>query len=278
MADTELQQLAKTDRNPIQETRYQELMRQQGSSGSGGGGGMDYAAIAREQMKLMQEANQPAIQSLQASIPETQQKYAAESAQLKAQQEPLDKRYQNLLSEVTRQQGIQTSAEQTATSREFGRRGISLQSGIFDQTLNERLKPISEWAGGQTTQIGLSREDALRQLQNLIQNTELSGMDAVRGIQNAIAQLQAGGAQSGITNALSIWNANRQNELAQKELALKETAANAKVNVDPLEQALTMAKIANMGASTARLQRLASGGGGGSEMGFDDFIDALNKI
>lgn len=35
--DTELQQLAKTDRNPIQETRYQELLKQQpqGSSGTG---------------------------------------------------------------------------------------------------------------------------------------------------------------------------------------------------------------------------------------------------
>lgn len=30
MADTELDQLSKTDRNPIQETRYQELLRQMG--------------------------------------------------------------------------------------------------------------------------------------------------------------------------------------------------------------------------------------------------------
>lgn len=36
--DSELQQLYKTDRNPIQETRYQELLRQQGgNSGSSGG-------------------------------------------------------------------------------------------------------------------------------------------------------------------------------------------------------------------------------------------------
>ena len=34
-ADTELTQLAKTDRNPVQETRYQELMKSQGSTGGG---------------------------------------------------------------------------------------------------------------------------------------------------------------------------------------------------------------------------------------------------
>lgn len=36
--DTELDQLSKTDRNPVQETRYQELLKQQQSSGGGGGG------------------------------------------------------------------------------------------------------------------------------------------------------------------------------------------------------------------------------------------------
>jgi murein DD-endopeptidase MepM/ murein hydrolase activator NlpD len=35
--DTELQQLAKTNRNPVQETRYQELLKSQGGSGSTGG-------------------------------------------------------------------------------------------------------------------------------------------------------------------------------------------------------------------------------------------------
>ena len=38
--DTELEQLAKMDRNPIQETRYQELLRLQQESGGGGAGTM----------------------------------------------------------------------------------------------------------------------------------------------------------------------------------------------------------------------------------------------
>lgn len=246
-------------------------MRQQGSSGSGGGGGTDYAAIAREQMKLMQEANAPAVASLQASIPEVKTKYANEQSRLTAQQEPLEKRYQNLLGEVTRQQNVQTGAEQTATSREFGRRGISLQSGIFDQTLNERLKPISEWAGGQAKEIGLSREDALRQLQNLISQTGEAGITSVRDIQNAIAQLQAGGNQSAITNASQIYQNQLAQALRERELALQEQAANAKVEVNPLEQALALAKIANTEASTARLNRLASGGGGGGGSDEDFF-------
>ena len=38
--DTELQQLEKTDRNPVQESRYQELKRQQPQQSAGGGGGI----------------------------------------------------------------------------------------------------------------------------------------------------------------------------------------------------------------------------------------------
>lgn len=41
MADTMLQQLAKTDRNPVQETKYQELLKQQGSAS----GGANYDAL-----------------------------------------------------------------------------------------------------------------------------------------------------------------------------------------------------------------------------------------
>ena len=41
MADTEFQQLAKTDRNPIQETRYQELLKQQGPAG----GEVDFSQV-----------------------------------------------------------------------------------------------------------------------------------------------------------------------------------------------------------------------------------------
>jgi len=49
MADTEFQQLAKTDRNPAQETRYQELLKTQGGSAGGislndvGGSAVDFA-------------------------------------------------------------------------------------------------------------------------------------------------------------------------------------------------------------------------------------------
>lgn len=53
MADTELQQLAKTDRNPVQETRYQELLKQGGGGSEPsislndiGGSALDFAKTA----------------------------------------------------------------------------------------------------------------------------------------------------------------------------------------------------------------------------------------
>jgi len=229
----------------------------------GGGGNIDYGAIAREQMKMMQEANAPAVASLQASIPETQAKYAADRERLQAKETPLTERYNNLLSQVSQQGQQLTSRQQTETSREFGRRGISLQSGIFDQTLNEKLRPISEWITGQTKDVGFEREEKLAQLRDLLSQTSQSEVEQVRAIQNAIAQLQAGGAQNGITNALSLYQLQQNQALKEKELALAEAAANAKVSVNPLEQALAMAKLENMQANTARLNRTGSSSGGG---------------
>lgn len=237
MSDTEYGQLSKMaaqgDLNPIQRTRYEELKAQGGPLTTDMSSPGDYANIAAQQMKLMQQANQPVIQSLQASIPETQQKYAAESGRLQAQQAPLEQRYQSLLADVTRQGEANIRDVQTSTSREFGRRGISLQSGIFDQALNQAVTPQREWMGQQTKEIGLSREDALRQLQDLISKTGESGVGAVREIQNAIANLQAGGAQSGITNAMQMYQMQQQQAQAQAERALQEKIANMQYSAAP---------------------------------------------
>lgn len=64
MADSRLQQLAKTDRNPVEETEYQNLLRQQGGTG-GGGGGFDQ----------LQQMVQSAIDKYQQQYDEYSRKY-----------------------------------------------------------------------------------------------------------------------------------------------------------------------------------------------------------
>ncbi|MBI2005565.1 MAG: hypothetical protein HYS80_02265, partial [Candidatus Aenigmarchaeota archaeon] len=157
------------DLNPIQRGRLQEL-RRAGSAGNPTGvesstgsyivpqtsftgaspATPDLAALAREQLRLRQEANAPAVASLEAGIPETSARFATERTRLTGEREPLKQRYQNLLDEITRREKVDVGAQERVTSREFGRRGIPLSSGLFDTTLQEAVSPLRQFYTGQT--------------------------------------------------------------------------------------------------------------------------------
>ncbi len=276
MTPTEAQ--AYLDKSNRHEIIWDDNVRSQADNvlrGAGGGGGSsmpNYADLAKQQMQLQQEANRPAIESLQAQIPETQARYATERTRLEGEKQPLETRYQNLLQEVTRQGQVQTGREQIATSREFGRRGISTESGIYGQTMNERLQPISQWVGGQAAQIGQSKEESLRALQNLISGIPTQETGALREIQNAMAELQAGGNQSAITNALQLYNyqQNAAQEAARQALAQKQAdlqaalqqsqlAYQGQTNPIELELLRTQLKKTQQGS-------VSGGGGGGTDL------------
>jgi hypothetical protein len=230
MADTELQQLAKTDRNPVQETRYQELLRTQGSQI----GGTDYGSLVRQQLELQKQANAPAVQSLEASIPEAQQKFSTQRTQLEAKKAPLKERYSNLLDELKRKEGVETSTATTNLAREYGKRGIPLSSGVYDQNTQQVTSDISRYYGGQQKDVSIAQEEDLQGYDNLIAQLTGQETESIRAVRNAIAQLQAGGAQSGIQNALSLFGQQQQQsqfqaqqELANKQLALQEQASSA---------------------------------------------------
>lgn len=187
---------------------------QQKGGGSGGGGGsyptFDAAAIANQMMEMQRKANEPAIASLQASIPEQQQKYETIAKGLEAKQTPLTQRYDALLKSVT-SRGAETLG-QTAiyTAREMGRRGISTQSGLAEQLQAERARPIREQISSQEMQLGAEREAALQTLTEAITGVRTGGIEAARAIQNAIATLQAGGASNVISQLPGLYQTQAQ--------------------------------------------------------------------
>lgn len=150
----------------------------------------------------------------------------------------MNQRYQNLINQITGNQRQAESRESTATSREFGRRGISLQSGIFDQTLNERLDPITKYYTGQIKDVGFEQGKANRELQALLGNLTSAEIEQLRGIQNTIAQIQAGGSQDAAQNALQLLQLNQNQALNQQELAFRQReadrAANAAQYIPPI--------------------------------------------
>jgi len=202
------------------DTYWAEVVEPRLKAQSGGGGGgisynappaIDYEAITKRAIELQQQAAQPAISSFQAQIPETQARFGAERTRLEAEKEPLTKRYENLLSEVTGRQQQEEQRTGIATSQELGRRGISAEGGLYAQEVNRALQPITQFYTGQAKELGLSQEDALRNLQNLISGIPQQETEALRQIQNAIAALQGGAGQAGISSAL------QQAQLQQRE-------------------------------------------------------------
>jgi len=237
--DTELQYLSKigSGMNPVQRTRYNELVSQQGGGGGGGASApLDYAALLRQNLQAQQEAYAPAVASLQASIPEIQARYGQQTQQLQAQQPQLEQRYQNLLNQITANQQKEEQRVSTAGARELGRRGISSQSGFYDVFQNQQLSPVTQYYTGQTADVGLGREESLRQLQNQIANVPTQQTEQERAIRNAMAQLQAGGSSQAIQNALQIFQQQQtqaqqaaqfaqQQQLSERELGLREEVA-----------------------------------------------------
>lgn len=219
------------DRNPVQETRYKELISQQPSYSSGQSSfsapNFDFASAVKEAIRMNQEANQPAIQSLEASIPEIRQKYATTTQQVQSQIEPLKERYQNLLNDIKGQSKVREEAQTRVTSGEMAKRGILGSSTLAQQEIQNAVDPIRSATQIATKEIGLSQEEELRNLTNLIANLSGQETEATRAVRNAIAQLQAGSSQNAITQALSQGQIAQSQAQAAAQLAESQRQFNA---------------------------------------------------
>lgn len=257
-----------------QEKLFRELTG--GGGGFSGGGGTDFTNIAAETLRLQRKANIPAVESLRASIPETQERFAERGRTLEAEREPLKQRYQAILDDLTSRETKETSATQRATTREFAGRGLLPTGGGFEQFLGERLQPAQQFFTGQRTTAGIESEAAQRELANLIAGVPLERQQSEREITQAIADLQAGGASQSIQTALSILQSNRaQQQFAQTQALSERTAGLAERQFETGEarqQALDPFDIQLLQAQIKRQQQLSAGGAGDITSGLESLF------
>ena len=161
-----------------------------GSSSSSSGGAFNIVDYAKQLLGFQQQANKPAIQSLQAGIPEVQSTIGAEKTRLEGEKQPLTARYEQLVRDVT-------GRTEMATAQEFGRRGIPTTSGLLEKTLAEKISP-------ETERIGLAKEADIRGIDEKISGLTGIETEKIREIRNAIAQLEAGDSSGAIGNALNM--------------------------------------------------------------------------
>lgn len=174
------------------------------SAGSGGMGG-GYSDIAQSQLKLQQDAAAPAIQTLQNQIPEINKSFDTQVNAQQGRKTALSDRYDALVNKLVGEQS-------TATSREFGRRGIPLSSGLFDSTLLSQTNPIR-------TQVNTEKEAGLADIENLIATLGSNRSGQLSQVSQAIAGLQSGAAKDALTQALQLYQTNQANDFNQQQLA-----------------------------------------------------------
>lgn len=255
MYDTELEQLSKTDRNPIQEQQYQSLLTQSGIpftvgsdnraavSGFGAGGNgattgqFQYASDNAQAQKQYQDAIAPAVTSLTASLPEISNNYDTQSAQLTAEKDPLKARYQSLIDQITGDtQGQVNTTTKTATN-ELGRRGIPISSTSAQQEIQGQVLPIQQAGQTNITNATLDREEKLKGLDDTIANLTSQKVSAQRDVYNTIAQIQAQAGTGAAQQAFQMYQSQQQQTedalnraLQEKQLALQTTQVNAAIS------------------------------------------------
>ena len=235
-----------------------------GSFSGPSAGAPDFESTVRRSLELQKEATAPAVQSLQASVPETRAAFQTRREQLEAKRSPLQTRFDNLMSDIKGRQTQEETAATRVTSRELGRRGITGSSGVAERELAGAVSPIRERFAGLARDIGLGREEALQGLEEQITGLVPAETQAVRAITNAIAQLQAGGAQAGIQTALDRMRlAQQQSQFDVTQGAQSkqdELARRIFEEVTLPESAATIANIKSLIAERGR------GAGGGDEL------------
>lgn len=177
MADSELQQLSKTNRNPAQETRYQELLK---ASGGSGGGGLN--------------------------IPAFNFNYGQAEAEARAKLEPYyrqklmdargDVQLAKQLIEEDYQRGIRYAEEDKATQLAVEAQTAEQENRNLMDTLNKRGVLFSEQGGGQPGMVtsGIAAQEqglmGTKQMQRkqaieraIARQEEVAGITRQRGIQ-----------------------------------------------------------------------------------------------
>ena len=215
--DSELQQLYKTARNPIQEQRYQQLLSQSGLSegdvGKGGNGadssglnpngatiqGAQALQIANKAQQMQVQANQPAI------------------ATLNTQKSSLDDQYSKLLDSISASEQPALNAQTLATNNELGRRGITSDSGVAQNQMASALLPVTTQFGQLQAQTGLSRQQDLGNIANAIAQLQTGNVPQSLNFATGIGGLQ-NQAQS-IANQFTLGTATNANQLLLQKLA-----------------------------------------------------------
>lgn len=184
----------------------------------GQGGKADWATNAFTKTSPYQASED----ALAASKPITEQAYSERERQLQGEKQPLMDRYQNLIDTLKGKENKETTAQGKYLSQEYGKRGIPISSGMYQQDLTGKTQDISQFYAGQEKDVTFEREDKLRELSNLLANLPIEKAKELNLIDQKIAEMKAQGATQQMTMALEMYKQQREDKWKEQEQNLKK--------------------------------------------------------
>lgn len=196
----------------------------QSSSGSTGsiGNTASWEDTVKKAIEMQKTANAPAVASMQAQIPEIASQYAAQKANVTAQQQTLSDRYKNLLDSLNTNKTADVNKQTLITSNELGKRGILPASTLAQQEVQNAVQPVTAQYNNLQTQTALDQTSGQQSLEALMNQLTSGQVADTRSVNNAIAQLQSGAASSGITTGSNLYGQNQATLAAQAAQLYKE--------------------------------------------------------
>jgi len=186
-----------------------------------------YEEQVAQSIEMAKRANEPAVNSLRASIPEVQKRYEQQRTQLQAEEAPLKERYTQLISEIKGNQQTAENRQVKTTNAELARRGIG-GGNLYDQTLTEAVNPVTQQYTGLLRDTGMAQDKSIRDLVNTIANSYTQQTADERDIQNAIAQLQSGAANTGLQMGATRYQQDLDNTFRTQQAAQEAALEQAK--------------------------------------------------
>lgn len=202
--------------------------------------GAEGQAVAQQQNL---QAVKPAIQSLQASLPEISQKFATTKSQVEGEIPLLKQKYDQLIAELKGKETKQVGAAELAASQEFGRRGIPASSTAYSDYLANKVNPITSDFAGLINEATLGQTQGIKGLEDIIGGLAPQEVEAQRAIQNMIANLQAGAGKDAIAQAMQMLQLKTADEqfkaqqgLAQQQFDFSKSQAEKQQKASDISQ------------------------------------------
>ena len=174
-----------------------------GSSTSGGSAGYSQSAFDLA-LKMQSEAAAPVVSALESQRAAVPAQFATQKTALESQTQSLKSRYDNILASMARRQKVSEAEVDLEKSREYGRRGVPLSSGMFEQDLRSTKTPIREFFGEKEKDISLEQETALMGLAGKIASLPSEEEKMKSDLDVAIGMAKQGNSQQAINILMSM--------------------------------------------------------------------------